>query len=149
MWIAYARTVRPLQEVAQDAAHERIVWVAIPGPNGGGGGRRAPAQPRPEPPQAVRTADAPTPMRIPLEHESPQEAAEPQPPALVNMADIAMAGAANAPEAVTGDSAGQGLGSRNRRWRGTAARRWLFRPGTRGGEPVPVLVSLEIAFNIH
>jgi len=29
------------------------------------------------------------------------------------------------------------------------ARRWLFRPGTRGGEPVPVLVSFEIAFNIH
>jgi protein TonB len=30
-----------------------------------------------------------------------------------------------------------------------AARRWYFRPGTRGGEPVPVLVSFEIAFNIH
>ena len=30
-----------------------------------------------------------------------------------------------------------------------AARRWLFRPGTRGGEPVPVLVSLEIEFNIR
>lgn len=30
-----------------------------------------------------------------------------------------------------------------------AARRWLFRPGTRGGEPVPVLVSFEIEFNIH
>jgi protein TonB len=29
------------------------------------------------------------------------------------------------------------------------ARRWLFRPGTRAGEPVPVLVSFEIAFNIH
>jgi protein TonB len=29
------------------------------------------------------------------------------------------------------------------------ARRWHFRPGTRGGEPVPVLVSFEIAFNIH
>ena len=25
----------------------------------------------------------------------------------------------------------------------------LFRPGTRGGEPVPVLVSFEIAFNIR
>jgi protein TonB len=30
-----------------------------------------------------------------------------------------------------------------------AARRWSFRPGTRGGEPVPVLVSFEIAFNIR
>jgi protein TonB len=30
-----------------------------------------------------------------------------------------------------------------------AARRWHFRPGTRGGEAVPVLVSFEIAFNIH
>jgi len=30
-----------------------------------------------------------------------------------------------------------------------AARRWRFRPGTRGGEPVPVLVSLEIEFNIR
>ena len=30
-----------------------------------------------------------------------------------------------------------------------AARRWYFRPGTRAGEPVPVLVSLEIEFNIH
>lgn len=30
-----------------------------------------------------------------------------------------------------------------------AARRWHFRPGTRVGEPVPVLVSLEIEFNIH
>jgi protein TonB len=29
------------------------------------------------------------------------------------------------------------------------ARRWRFRPGTRGGEPVPVLVSLEIEFNIR
>jgi hypothetical protein len=30
-----------------------------------------------------------------------------------------------------------------------AARRWYFRPGRRAGEPVPVLVSLEIEFNIH
>lgn len=30
-----------------------------------------------------------------------------------------------------------------------AARRWQFRPGTREGVAVPVLVSLEIAFNIH
>lgn len=30
-----------------------------------------------------------------------------------------------------------------------AARRWRFRPGTRGGEPVPVLVNLEIEFNIR
>jgi protein TonB len=30
-----------------------------------------------------------------------------------------------------------------------AARRWHFRPGTRGGQTVPVLVSFEIAFNIH
>jgi protein TonB len=30
-----------------------------------------------------------------------------------------------------------------------AARRWRFRPGTRAGEPVPVLVNLEIEFNIR
>lgn len=30
-----------------------------------------------------------------------------------------------------------------------AARRWRFRPGTRGGAPVPVLVNLEIEFNIR
>jgi len=30
-----------------------------------------------------------------------------------------------------------------------AARRWRFRPGTRDNEPVPVLVRLEIAFNIR
>lgn len=30
-----------------------------------------------------------------------------------------------------------------------AARRWRFRPGTREGEPVPVLVNLEIEFNIR
>ena len=30
-----------------------------------------------------------------------------------------------------------------------AARRWRFRPGTRNGEPVPVLVLLEIGFNIR
>jgi periplasmic protein TonB len=30
-----------------------------------------------------------------------------------------------------------------------AARRWRFRPGMRGGEPVPVLVNLEIEFNIR
>jgi TonB family protein len=30
-----------------------------------------------------------------------------------------------------------------------AAGRWRFRPGTRGGKPVPVLVSIEIAFSIR
>jgi protein TonB len=30
-----------------------------------------------------------------------------------------------------------------------AARRWRFTPGTRNGEPVPVLVNLEIEFNIR
>jgi protein TonB len=30
-----------------------------------------------------------------------------------------------------------------------AARRWRFRPGMRGGEPVPVMVNLEIEFNIR
>jgi protein TonB len=30
-----------------------------------------------------------------------------------------------------------------------AARRWRFRPGTRSGDPVPVLVNLEIEFNIR
>ena len=30
-----------------------------------------------------------------------------------------------------------------------AARRWRFRPGTRGGDPVPVLVNLELEFNIR
>jgi protein TonB len=30
-----------------------------------------------------------------------------------------------------------------------AARRWRFRPGMRAGEAVPVLVNLEIEFNIH
>ena len=30
-----------------------------------------------------------------------------------------------------------------------AARRWRFRPGTRAGEAVPVLVNLEIEFNIR
>lgn len=30
-----------------------------------------------------------------------------------------------------------------------AARRWRFRPGTRDGEPVPVLINLEIEFNIR
>jgi len=30
-----------------------------------------------------------------------------------------------------------------------AARRWKFRPGTRAGEPVPVLVNLAIEFNIR
>jgi periplasmic protein TonB len=30
-----------------------------------------------------------------------------------------------------------------------AARRWRFRPGMRGGEAVPVLVNLEIEFNIR
>jgi protein TonB len=30
-----------------------------------------------------------------------------------------------------------------------AARRWRFRPGMRNGEPVPVLVNLEIEFNIR
>jgi protein TonB len=30
-----------------------------------------------------------------------------------------------------------------------AARRWRFRPGMRRGEPVPVLVNLEIEFNIR
>jgi TonB family protein len=30
-----------------------------------------------------------------------------------------------------------------------AARRWRFRPGTRDGQPVPVLVNLEIEFNIR
>jgi TonB family protein len=30
-----------------------------------------------------------------------------------------------------------------------AARRWRFRPGMRDGEPVPVLVNLEIAFTIR
>jgi protein TonB len=30
-----------------------------------------------------------------------------------------------------------------------AARRWRFRPGTRDGEAVPVLVSLEIEFNVR
>jgi protein TonB len=30
-----------------------------------------------------------------------------------------------------------------------AARRWRFRPGTRAGEPVPVVVNLEIEFNIR
>jgi periplasmic protein TonB len=30
-----------------------------------------------------------------------------------------------------------------------AARRWRFRPGTRNGEAVPVLVNLEIEFNIR
>jgi protein TonB len=29
------------------------------------------------------------------------------------------------------------------------ARRWQFRPGTRGDEPVPVLVNLEIEFSIR
>ena len=30
-----------------------------------------------------------------------------------------------------------------------AARRWRFRPGMRNGQPVPVVVSLEIEFNIR
>jgi len=30
-----------------------------------------------------------------------------------------------------------------------AARRWRFRPGMRDGEAVPVLVNLEIEFNIR
>ena len=30
-----------------------------------------------------------------------------------------------------------------------AARRWRFRPGTRGGQSVPVVVRLEIEFNIR
>jgi protein TonB len=161
---------------------------------------------------------------IPLEPAPPRETAEPQPPVLVNMADTAIAGAANAP-AITGGGLGQGSdrGTGDGAGPGTlrgfgdgayrpgngvtppvpvrraspqytaeavraraqgiiivecvvepngecgdvrivrafappygldrqaldAARRWYFRPGTRGGEPVPVLVSFEIAFNIH
>jgi hypothetical protein len=30
-----------------------------------------------------------------------------------------------------------------------SAREWRFRPGTRLGEPVPVQVTLEIAFSIR
>jgi TonB family protein len=30
-----------------------------------------------------------------------------------------------------------------------SAREWRFRPGTRDGKPVPVLVNLELAFNIR
>jgi protein TonB len=30
-----------------------------------------------------------------------------------------------------------------------SAREWRFRPGTRMGQPVPVLVTLEIAFTIR
>ena len=30
-----------------------------------------------------------------------------------------------------------------------SAREWRFRPGTRMGEPVPVLVTLEIGFTIR
>jgi len=30
-----------------------------------------------------------------------------------------------------------------------AAKRWRFRPGMRNGQPVPVVVSLEIEFNIR
>jgi TonB family protein len=29
-----------------------------------------------------------------------------------------------------------------------AARQWLFRPGTRNGEPIPVLISIELSFRI-
>jgi hypothetical protein len=30
-----------------------------------------------------------------------------------------------------------------------SAREWVFRPGTRMGQPVPVLVTLEIGFTIR
>ena len=30
-----------------------------------------------------------------------------------------------------------------------AARRWRFQPGTRDGQPVPVVVNLQIEFNIR
>ena len=30
-----------------------------------------------------------------------------------------------------------------------SAREWQFKPGTRGGQPVPVLVTLEIGFSIR
>jgi protein TonB len=162
---------------------------------------------------------------MPSEIAPPQETTQPQPPLLLNTADLAMAGAAAAPAAVAGGGSGQGSdrgtgdgagpgtirGFGERAYRAgngvtppvpvrrvspqytaeavraraqgiiivecvvepngecsdvrivraftppygldrqalDAARRWHFRPGTRGGEPVPVLVSFEIAFNIH
>jgi hypothetical protein len=112
MWIGHARAVRPSQEAAQRANPQRIIWVPIPGQNGGGGGRQAPAppRPRPEPRKAARTRDvpAPAPVLIAPEKTPLQETAEPQPPVLVNMADTAMTGAANAP-IVTGGGSGPGL----------------------------------------
>ena len=228
MWMAHARAVHPSEDVAQDATPEQIVWIAIPGPNGGGGGRQAPAQrlPRSEPPRAVRADNVrvPAPV-IPPEMLSAQEPAEPQPPVLVNAANTPMAGAATAPTLTAGGGDGQGsdVGAGDGSGPGIdrgfgdgayragngvtppvpvrraaprytaeamrarahgiitiecvvelngecgdvrvvrafmppygldreaidAARRWYFRPGTRAGEPVPVLVSLEIEFNIH
>lgn len=228
IWIAHTGAVRPSQETVQRANPQRIIWVPIAGPSGGGGGRHAPAPPRarPDPPQAARTRDvpAPVPVLIAPEMTALQEAAEPQPSVLVNMADTAMAGAASAP-VVTGGGSGPGSDRGNGEGAGPgtdrgfggrayrpgngvtppvpvrrasphytaeavraraqgiiivecvvepngecgdvrivrgftppygldrqaldAARRWHFRPGTRGGEPVPVLVSFEIAFNIH
>ena len=228
MWMAHARAVGPSEDIARDATPEQIVWIAIPGPNGGGGGRQAPAPllPRPEPPQAVRADDVPAPAPvIPPETVPAQETAEPQPAVLVNAANTPMAGAASAPTLIAGGGDGQGSGTgagdgggpgidrgfgdgayragngvsppvpvRRASPRYTAeamraraqgiitvecvvepngecgdvrvvrafappygldreaidaARRWYFRPGTRAGEPVPVLVSLEIEFNIH
>jgi periplasmic protein TonB len=31
----------------------------------------------------------------------------------------------------------------------TAANSWLFEPGTRNGEPVPVLISIELTFTLR
>jgi protein TonB len=31
----------------------------------------------------------------------------------------------------------------------TAARQWLFRPATRQGKPVPIIVLLELEFRLH
>jgi TonB family protein len=103
-----SRVVLPLQEP------QRIVWVAMPGPNGGGGGSKVtvPKPPAPTPPQATRTPEtpAPTPVVVPEQITPPTPApVEPQPATNV-LADTSSSGAAGPPSTVPGNGTGGGNG---------------------------------------
>jgi protein TonB len=228
-WLTYAGTREASRAVVPLEEAQRIVWVAMPGPNGGGGGSKmtVPKPPAPTPPQAAKTpeAPAPTPVVVPEQITPPTPApVEPQPATNV-VAETASSGAAGPPSAAPGNGKGGGIGDGDGAGTGPgkdkgfgdgayrsgngvtspvptrrqtpnytaeamraraqgivlvecvvepngacgdvrvvrafappfgldkealdAAKLWRFRPGTRNGEPVPVLVNLEIEFSIH
>jgi hypothetical protein len=167
-----SRTVTDQRSVL-DRQDDRIIWIAEEGPGGGGGGGGNQMKDPPRKAELPGKAEITVPAARPPRMEAPTE-----PPAPVEALDIPAGAQASAAEALQGliaaqprpltpsQGPGSSGGTETGKGRGTgvrsldptfgldseavnATRQWRFKPGTRLGQPVPVLVTIELSFALH